>query len=132
MTKPKSAYRKLFKWDRPSSIQPVLLKIIPWEGANLETKLESDEYVSVCPYSGLPDFAHLSIEYEPHTAVLEQKSFKLYIVSYHRVGILQEEAAEKIFNDVWEVLHPVYLSLEMVFNARGGFKNTITKVRYGE
>lgn len=86
--------------------------------------LSTDEFSAVCPFSGLPDIGKLNIEYIPGKKCVELKSFKYYLFSYRNVGIYQEHAARKIFQDMMNVLEPGYLKLKLTYNIRGGIETT--------
>ena len=79
---------------------------------------------AVCPYSGLPDFATLTIRYVPRDRCVELKSLKYYVTSYRSVGIFQEHATAKIAEDLFRVLEPQRLVVTTVYNVRGGFETT--------
>ena len=91
------------------------------------TTLETDEFTTLCPFSGLPDFAKLTIRYKPNGKVVEHKSFKLYLTSFRNVGILQEEAVEQIYRDLFNLLKPSGLSVRGEFKARGGISNVVER-----
>jgi len=80
----------------------------------------------VCPYSGLPDFARLTITYTPASCCVELKSLKYYITSYRGVGIYQEHATARIAEDLFRVLAPRRLAVRTVYTVRGGFETTCT------
>src|SRR5574340_422103 len=44
--------------------------------------LEIPEFTCLCPRSGFPDFATISIDYVPEKSVVELKSLKVYINQY--------------------------------------------------
>ena len=67
---------------------------------------ETREFSAVCPYSGLPDFATLRIEYVPSDRCIELKSLKYYVTSFRNVGIFQEHATARIAEDLFGVLQP--------------------------
>ncbi len=89
--------------------------------------LETDEFTSLCPFSGLPDFAKLTIRYKPSGKVVEHKSFKLYLTSFRNVGILQEEAVEHMYRDLSNLLKPSALTVRAEFKARGGISNVVER-----
>jgi 7-cyano-7-deazaguanine reductase len=91
------------------------------------TTLETDEFTILCPFSGLPDFAKLAIRYKPKGKVVEHKSLKLYLTSFRDVGILQEEAVEQIYRDLFNLLKPSALSVRAEFKARGGITNVVER-----
>ena len=91
-----------------------------------EIVTETSEFSAVCPYSGLPDFARLTITYVPRSKCVELKSLKYYVTSYRNVGIFQEHATARIAEDLFKVLEPERLTVRTVYNIRGGFETTCT------
>jgi len=85
---------------------------------------ETDEFTAVCPYSGLPDFARLTVRYVPDGKCIELKSLKYYVTSYRNVGIFQEHATAKIAEDLGRALSAKWLEVKTVYNVRGGFLTT--------
>lgn len=83
-------------------------------------ELETDELSTVCPKTGLPDFAVVTIWYKPIEYLVEQKSLKLYLIGYRNIGIFQEHATNKIFEDFIEKIKPKWAKIETVWNVRGG------------
>jgi 7-cyano-7-deazaguanine reductase len=106
-------------------------------GRNLETfpnrhpdrhylvRLESDEFTCVCPATGQPDFATLTVEYIPDQLILESKSFKLYLWSYRDEGVFHEHVTNKILDDLVEALNPRWCRVVGAFNIRGGIGITV-------
>jgi len=88
-------------------------------------RIEIPEFTCICPKTGLPDFATLTLEYVPDRLCVELKSFKLYIVAYRNVGIFHEHAANKILDDFVAAVRPRGAELTGVFNARGGIATTV-------
>lgn len=74
----------------------------------------------MCPFSGLPDIGEVIIKYIPNKKIIELKSLKYYFVSFRNVGIYQEKATDRIFNDLKKLLKPKYLYVETNYNTRGG------------
>lgn len=85
------------------------------------------EFTCVCPKTGLPDFATLTIRYEPREFCVELKSFKMYLLAFRDIGIFHENAANRISDDLIALLKPAALSIEGVFNARGGIATTVRR-----
>ena len=46
-------------------------------GRNYTVTLQTEEFTCVCPKTGQPDFAKLTIQYIPDRKILESKSLKL-------------------------------------------------------
>lgn len=108
----------------PEQVDVAVLETFPYEGPEQEIVTETDEFSAVCPYSGLPDFARLTIRYMPARKCVELKSLKYYVTSYRSVGIYQEHATARIAEDLVGVLHPKSLTVTTIYNPRGGFETT--------
>lgn len=86
---------------------------------------EAPEFTSLCPKTGQPDFATITIEYIPDQLCIELKSLKFYLNSYRNDGIYFESATNKILDDLVEVCQPRYMRITAEFNVRGGISSTI-------
>ncbi|MCZ6472501.1 MAG: preQ(1) synthase [SAR324 cluster bacterium] len=115
---------RIFDFEKEDKIGTGLLEVFPYEGPRQKICYETAEFSAVCPYSGLPDYARLSLEYIPDASILELKSLKYYIVSFRNVGIFQESATARIYNDLWALLQPQWLCVTTVYNTRGGIDAT--------
>ena len=49
----------------PEAIDVAVLETFPYSGPDQEIVTETDEFSAVCPFSGLPDQARLTISYIP-------------------------------------------------------------------
>ncbi len=110
----------------PEHVDVAVLETFDYAGPQQEIVTETDEFSAVCPYSGLPDFAKVTLRYTPAGRCIELKSLKYYITSYRNVGIFQEHATAKIAEDLFRVLEPARLEVVTVYNVRGGFLTTCT------
>jgi 7-cyano-7-deazaguanine reductase len=119
-------YDREFEVEGKEAIRVRDLEAIPAD-TEAWTTLETDEFTSLCPFSGLPDFAKLTIRYKPDGKIVEHKSFKLYLTSFRNVGILQEEAVEHIYRDLSSLLKPSALTVRAEFKARGGISNVVER-----
>ncbi len=88
-------------------------------------EIECPEFTCLCPKTGQPDFATLSLEYVADRVCVELKSLKLYVWSYRNEGHFHEDVTNRIFNDLVAVLRPRYLRLRAKFHVRGGLYTTI-------
>lgn len=88
-------------------------------------KFDTPEFTCICPKTGLPDFAHIFIEYSPKKSCLELKSFKEYIVSYRDIGIFHEHVANRILEDLVKACSPAWMKVRGQFNTRGGITTTV-------
>jgi 7-cyano-7-deazaguanine reductase len=108
----------------PEQVDVAVLETFDYTGPEQEIETVTDEFTAVCPYSGLPDFAKVTLRYTPHARCIELKSLKYYVTSYRNVGIFQEHATAKIAEDLFRVLEPARLEVVTVYNVRGGFLTT--------
>ena len=115
---------KIFNHESEESIRNDFLETIDYAGNPQEITYETEEFSAVCPFSGLPDIAFVSIRYIPSGKLIELKSLKYYFISFRNVGIYQEAATNRIYNDISKLLNPVYLRIETVYNIRGGILAT--------
>ena len=116
---------KTFDFVDESHINPGLLEIFDFESPEQHIKTETDEFSAVCPFSGLPDIAYVKIEYYPTGGkCVELKSLKYYFVSFRNVGIYQEAATKRIYDDLHSALETDQLMVTSIYNIRGGFQTT--------
>lgn len=108
----------------PEAIDAAVLETFPYTGPEQEIVTETREFSAVCPYSGLPDFATLTIRYVPSDRCVELKSLKYYVVSFRNVGIFQEHATARIAEDLFRLLQPRHMVVTTLYNVRGGFETT--------
>src|SRR3989338_4258575 len=91
-------------------------------------EIECPEFTCLCPKTGQPDFASLTLEYAPDRLCVELKSLNVYIWSYSNEGHFHEDVTNRILNDLVAVTHPRYLRLRAKFNVRGGLYTTVEVV----
>ena len=88
-------------------------------------QMEIPEFTCLCPMTGQPDFAVLSLEYVADRLCVELKSLKLYIWSFRNEGAFHEAVTNRICDDLVKALRPRYLRLTAKFNVRGGITTTV-------
>ncbi len=116
---------KIFSFLSEDTIRPDYLETFTFDSPKQYIIAETDEFSAVCPFSGLPDYAYLKIEYYPEGGkCIELKSLKYYIISFRNVGIFQEEATKRIHKDLQNILNTKNLKITTVYNIRGGFETT--------
>ena len=116
---------KIFNYDDTSKINADFLETFPFDSVNQYIKTETNEFSAVCPFSGLPDLAKVRIEYFPTGGkCIELKSLKYYFTSFRNVGIYQEGATKRIYDDLSSILETKKIQITTVYNIRGGFKTT--------
>ena len=116
---------KYFEFDGEDQINSNFLETFPFDSPNQYIMTETDEFSAVCPFSGLPDLAYVKIEYYPRGGkCIELKSLKYYFISFRNVGIFQEGATKRIYNDLKSVMDTEKIKITTVYNTRGGFNTT--------
>jgi 7-cyano-7-deazaguanine reductase len=89
-------------------------------GRNYVVTLKTDEFTCLCPATGQPDFAKLTIEYIPDRKIVESKSLKLYLWSFRNEGVFNEHLANVILDDLLGALSPRWCRVSADFAVRGG------------
>ena len=84
------------------------------------------EFTSVCPITGMPDFATITIDYVADTQCLELKSLKLYFHAFRNQGIFYEAVTNRILDELVGVCNPRRMTVTGDFAVRGGFSSIIT------
>ena len=116
---------KNFKFEDESFINPNFLETFPFKSSKQYIMTETDEFSAVCPFSGLPDLAYVKIEYYPLGGkCIELKSLKYYFTSFRNVGIYQEGATKRIYDDLKKKLNTTKIKITTIYNTRGGFNTT--------
>ena len=116
------------KFAKISDIEPGILKTLDYEypKREIDVQMTTDEFTCVCPFSGLPDFAKLTITYTPVKKIVEMKSLKYYFYAFRNVKVYNEHVANKILEDLSKLLKPLRMSVIMEFTNRGGICNKVT------
>ena len=109
-------------------VTPELLEVMPYEykGKDINVHIETEEFTCLCPWTKLPDFAYLSVEYVPDEVVVELKSFKMYMQSYRMVGMVHESVVNSILNDLIGRVKPKAMYVDIEFGVRGGITTTVS------
>jgi 7-cyano-7-deazaguanine reductase len=97
----------------------------PAPGRDYRIHMEIPEFTCLCPMTGQPDFAHLTLDYVADRACVELKSLKLYVWSYRNEGAYHEAVTNRILDDLVRALRPRYLRLTARFLVRGGIFTTV-------
>lgn len=95
----------------------------------------SDEFTSVCPKTGHPDFGTVTLRYQPAPppagVCVELKSLKLYYQSFRSEGIYYEAVTHTIAGHLSTLMRPAWLQLITSWRGRGGIRSVI-RVEHGE
>lgn len=98
----------------------------PQQDRDYTIRMEIPEFTCLCPKTGQPDFATLTLEYVPDRLCIELKSLKLYIWSFRDQGAFHEAITNQILEDLVKACNPRFMRLTAEFNVRGGIYTTVT------
>lgn len=103
------------------------LECFPYEyaGRPIEIAIDTQEFTSVCPFSGLPDFARVVITYTPNERCIELRSLKYYLLTYRDVGIWYEHLVNRMLEDLVNACKPKSMKIAIECNPRGGLATTV-------
>lgn len=87
--------------------------------------IDIPEFTCICPKTGLPDFAAITVRYIPDELCIELKSLKYYEIFYRNVGIFHENVVNKFLDDLVKACSPRWMEVVGEFNARGGIRTTV-------
>lgn len=90
----------------------------------------ADEFTSLCPKTGHPDFGTITVRFQPRPAsaggvCVELKSLKLYFQSFRTEGIFYEAVTNRIRDDLASLMHPAWLLVKTEWRGRGGIRSII-------
>ena len=111
-----------------SGVREVLPKLETWPSqysSDYEIVITIPEFTSICPKTGLPDFATLVVTYVPDRRCVELKSLKEYVNAYRNLGIFNENAVNRVLEDLVRPLRPRRIAVRGAFTPRGGIQTTV-------
>lgn len=91
-----------------------------------EIEIETPEFTSVCPRTGLPDHGTITITYTPDKLCLELKALKMYFLAYRQLGIFQENVVNRVLQDCVKACSPRQMTVTGEFTPRGGVYSSIS------
>jgi 7-cyano-7-deazaguanine reductase len=97
----------------------------PEPGRDYTVRVRVPEFTCLCPKTGQPDFAELTLEYVPDRLCVELKSLKLYVWSFRDEGAFHEAVTNRILSALVEATQPRFMRLTAQFNVRGGIYTTV-------
>ena len=83
------------------------------------------EFTSVCPKTGLPDFATIDLEYIPNETCIELKSLKFYYHGFRNEGIFYEAVTNRLLDELSAACTPRWMRITANFAVRGGISSVI-------
>ncbi len=113
----------------PSTVDTDVLETFPYEytGKDIAISIDTDEFTAVCPWSGLPDFATIKIDYIPGKVCIELRSLKYYLLSYRNVGIYQEHLVNRVLDDLVKCAAPQWMKITADYRIRGGVHTVVSR-----
>ncbi len=97
----------------------------PQQETDYTIRITVPEFTCLCPKTGQPDFADLTLEYIPDQLCVELKSLKLYVWSFRDEGAFHEDVTNQILRDLVAATNPRFMRLTANFNVRGGIYTTV-------
>ncbi len=97
----------------------------PQQARDYTIRIQVPEFTCLCPKTGQPDFAELTVEYIPDQLCVELKSLKLYMWAFRDEGAFHEAVTNQILHDLVEATAPRFMRLTAEFNVRGGIYTAI-------
>lgn len=86
----------------------------------------AEEFTCVCPVTGQPDFARVTLRFVPDRLLVELKSYKFYLQGFREIGIFHENVVNKILDDFVAVCAPRSAEVVGEFRVRGGIHSVVT------
>lgn len=108
--------------EYPDTYNPEILESFEnrFPDQDYRVELVCPEFTALCPKTGQPDFAKITIWYSPRARLVESKSLKLYLFSFRREGSFHEDCVNKIGRDLVKLMEPKWLEVKGEFMPRGG------------
>lgn len=121
------ALDKTLPFEGPEAIDAACLECFAYEYPEraIQIVTDTEEFTSVCPFSGLPDFARVTITYTPGELCLELRSLKYYLLSYRNVGIWYEHLVNRMLDDLVAACKPRKMTVVVECAPRGGLRSTV-------
>lgn len=123
----KSSYEGLQKNVRDLKTPQIEGWINQYADKAYSINIDIPEFTCICPKTGLPDFAQISIEYSPRRYCIELKSLKMYTIFFRDKGIFHEHLVNKMLEDLVKSVKPRRMRIKAVFNPRGGITTTVVR-----
>jgi 7-cyano-7-deazaguanine reductase len=97
----------------------------PRPGRDYEIRCETPELTCLCPMTGQPDFATVTLTYVPAASIVELKSLKLYLWSYRDEGAFHEDVTNRILDDLVAAVGPKRMTVRTDWLVRGGIHSVV-------
>ena len=97
----------------------------PQPGRDYVIEHTAEEFTSLCPKTGQPDFGAITIRFVADRKCVELKSLKLYLQSFRDEGIFYEAVTNRIADDLAKAMAPRWLIVETNWRGRGGIRSRV-------
>jgi 7-cyano-7-deazaguanine reductase len=97
----------------------------PHPGREYEVRCDTPEFTCVCPMTGQPDFATVTVRYVPGPSIVELKSLKLYFWSFRDEGVFHEDVTNRILDDLVAAIAPRRITVTTDWLVRGGVHTVV-------
>lgn len=108
---------------KPSKVLDTFIN--PQPGRDYTIRITVPEFTCLCPKTGQPDFAIITIEYVPAELCVELKALKLYMWAFRDEGAFHEAVTNEILDDLVKAISPNFMRIRAEFNVRGGVYTTV-------
>jgi 7-cyano-7-deazaguanine reductase len=90
-------------------------------------KVVVEEYSSICPKTGMPDYGVIEIAYVPGDRIMELKALKLYFYAFRNLGIFYEVLINRVYEDIQKACQPKTLQVVVRMTPRGGIHSELVR-----
>lgn len=97
-----------------------------YQDRDYEIEFVAEEFTSVCPMTGQPDFGTITVRYVPGERCIELRSFKFYLFTFRNRGVFYENVVNGICDDIVAAIAPRRATVVGNFRARGGITARVT------
>jgi len=111
-----------------SDIKASVLEVVDYNYCgqrDIDIKIEQPEFTSLCPMTGLPDFASIQVDYIPNQSIVELKSLKYYLLQYRNVGVFYEHLVNVMLDHLVAQVKPKKMTITGIFTPRGGIQTSV-------
>ncbi|HOF89373.1 MAG TPA: preQ(1) synthase [Armatimonadota bacterium] len=98
----------------------------PNPGRDFTIQITCPEFTCLCPKTGQPDFATITLTYVPDALCLELKSLKLYFWSFRDAGAFHEAVTNQMLDELATACRPRRMTVVGDFSVRGGLHTVVT------
>jgi len=108
--------------EYPARVNPEVLEtfVNKFSGREYEVVMHTEEFTSLCPVTGQPDYGSIELRYVPGNKCIESKSLKYYLFSYRQEPTFMETVVNRILDDLVQACRPMRMTVTGRFKARGG------------